>query len=78
MVIMSRKESIEFWKKRPKEYQGSTILIPLIGNYPPTQKRLQDSGAGKASRRKKALKRATEDGDHTELKNEKQPKENPR
>ena len=36
MTIMSRKESIEFWKQRPKEYEGGYIYVPISGKTPST------------------------------------------
>ena len=36
MTIMSRKESIEFWKQRPKEYEGGYIYVPVAGKPRPT------------------------------------------
>jgi hypothetical protein len=35
MTIMSLKESIEFWKQRPKEYEGGYIYVPISGKTPP-------------------------------------------
>ena len=35
MAIMSLKESIEFWKQRPKEYEGGYIYLPISGKTPP-------------------------------------------
>ena len=35
MAIMSLKESIEFWKQRPKEYEGGYIYVPIAGKTPP-------------------------------------------
>jgi len=31
MVILSREETIELFKQRPKEYQGGFIHIPIAG-----------------------------------------------
>ena len=39
MVILSREETIELFKQRPKEYQGGFIHIPAAG-----KRRRQPSG----------------------------------
>ena len=35
MAIMTVKESIEFWKQRPKEYEGGYIYAPIASKPPP-------------------------------------------
>ena len=36
MAIMTVKESIEFWKQRPKEYEGGYIYVPVASKPKPT------------------------------------------
>ena len=47
MAIMTVKESIEFWKQRPKEYEGGYIYVPVASKPKPT------SSAKAALRRQK-------------------------
>ena len=49
MAIMTIEESIEFWKQRPKEYEGGSIYVPITGKPQPT------SSAKATLRRKKKL-----------------------
>ena len=46
MVILSREESIELFKQRPKEYQGGFIHIPIA-----SKRRRQPSGKAGAELR---------------------------